>query len=463
MPAPILVVDDDGDILAMLTVALGDWGYDVDTAGGGAEALAAAGRRHYSVILMDVRMDTPRDGILALLKIRAGDGPNRRTPVVVMTAYAEVQDAVDALKGGASDYLFKPLDLNVMRHAVEGALGREPVSVEAGGRAGAAADCGLIGTSEAFLKMRKVALRAAPARATVLITGESGTGKELVARLIAQNSPRASEPFVAINCAALTETLLESELFGHVAGAFNEAVKRGGRLKAADGGTVFLDEIADTSPAFQAKLLRTLQEGEIQPVGSDRLDKVDVRFIAATNRDIEGLVRRGEFRDDLYYRLNVIRVEVPPLRERGADLDALAEHFVAEYAARNGSAVRGLDPGAMEAVRRHSWPGNVRELQNAMERAVILAEGDLVTEADMAIRFEPSPFPAPAAGDFAGGGLSPSAFPASTSIDDKKRKAAEDAMIRRKGVIAHAAVDLKITRKTLAAWLKKFDLEHLKS
>ncbi|MDR1035054.1 MAG: sigma-54 dependent transcriptional regulator [Deltaproteobacteria bacterium] len=453
-PDPILLVDDDEDILAMLAVVLRDWGHAVDRATSGSMALDMCWKRKYALLLMDMRMDTHRDGIETLAALRGGEGPNRRTPVIIMTAYAEARDAVDAMKGGASDYLFKPLDMKVLRHAVDGTLGRPAVTVGQ-----AVGDGGLIGSSEAFLKMKSLALRAARAEATVLITGESGTGKELVARLIVRNSRRAGRPFVAINCAALTETLLESELFGHVAGAFSDAVRRAGRLRAADGGTVFLDEIADTSPKFQAKLLRTLQDGEIQPVGSDTVERVDVRVLAATNRDMERLVAEGRFRDDLYYRLNVVRVVVPPLRERGDDLEALSAHFVAEYARKNGSGVRGLDPGAMEAVRRHSWPGNVRELQNAVERGVILAEGDMVCEEDMGIRFGPSLPPGPEP-------WRPRAQPppetGRPTMDDEKRQAAEDAMRRNRGVIAYAARDLKVTRKTLAAWIKKFNLEHLK-
>ncbi|MDR1313053.1 MAG: sigma-54 dependent transcriptional regulator, partial [Deltaproteobacteria bacterium] len=358
---PILIVDDDDEHLFMLKTVVADWRHAVETATGGAAALAMASKKPYRLILMDVRMDTERDGLETLEKLRSSEGLNRRTPVIIMTAYAGWQDAVDALKGGASDYLGKPLDLKVLKHALDKLLDRKAVGDEkaSAGGAGADADHGLVGDSPAFREMMDIALRSARSEATVLITGESGTGKEKVARLIQKNSLRASEHFVTINCAALSDQLLESELFGHEKGAFTDAVShRVGRLKTADGGTVFLDEIGDVSAAFQAKLLRTLQEGEIQPLGSDEVAKVDVRFLAATNKDLEQMIAQKLFREDLFYRLNVITVRVPSLRERAGDLPALADHFVKAFAAKNKKDVAGLDRSAMDAVLRHSWPGN---------------------------------------------------------------------------------------------------------
>ncbi|MDR1040850.1 MAG: sigma-54 dependent transcriptional regulator [Deltaproteobacteria bacterium] len=455
---PVLIVDDDKGHLFMLKTVVADWGHAVETATGGAGALKLARGKKYSLILMDVRMDTEREGLETLAKLRGGEGPNRRTPVVIMTAYAAWQDAVDALKGGAGDYLGKPLDLDVLRHAMDKALERPAVGEESGpGLPGEAGDIGLVGQSEAFMEMMGFVLAAAPSEATVLITGESGTGKEKVARLIQKKSLRADRPFVTINCAALTDTLLESELFGHERGAFTDAVaRRDGRLKTADGGTVFLDEIGDVSPAFQAKLLRTLQEGEIQPLGSDRIQKVDVRFIAATNKDLERLVREGGFREDLFYRLNVMHVRVPPLRERKGDLEALADHFVKAYAAKNKKNVKGLDIGAVDAIRRHSWPGNIRELQNAMERAVILSKGDYVCESDMAMRFGPASPSSGPAGSPSGADARETGGP--LTIAESERLAVEKAMSLHGGNKTRAAKELGVTRKTLAAKIKKFGM-----
>ncbi|MDR1080340.1 MAG: sigma-54 dependent transcriptional regulator [Deltaproteobacteria bacterium] len=452
---PILVVDDDPENLAMLKEVIGDWCHAVETATSGAKALDKTKDKHYSLILMDVRMETEKDGLETLYALRAGDSPSRRTPVVIMTAYAGVQDAVDALKGGAADYLVKPVDLDVLRHAMDNIL-KKPVVDEVKAPAPAASSEGgsrLIGDSPAFRKMLETALLAAGSEATVLITGESGTGKEEVAKLIQRNSLRAGEKFVSINCAALADNLLESELFGHVKGAFTGAeTTRNGRLMAAHGGTVFLDEIGDVSSAFQVKLLRTLQEGEIQRLGSDEVHKVDVRFIAATNKNLEKAIQDSQFREDLYYRLNVLTVHVPPLRERAGDLPLLAEHFVKAYAAKNKKQVKGLEAGALEALKEHVWPGNIRELQNAMERAVIISSGELVTEKDLTIRMGPGrsvPQTVVMTGSEPTGG----------ALEDYERQAVAKAYNHHGGNKTKAAEELGVTRKTLAAKIKKFGLD----
>ncbi|MDR1037624.1 MAG: sigma-54 dependent transcriptional regulator [Deltaproteobacteria bacterium] len=457
---PILIVDDEPDHLFMLKSAVGDWGHAIETAVCGEDAFRMAGERVYSLILMDVRMKTPKDGLETLARLHDGTGPNRRTPVVIMTAFADWQDAVDALKGGAVDYLGKPLDLDVLRHSIDNILLRPAVTEVRAPEEGAAS--GLIGESQAFKDMLDIALRVAESEATVLITGESGTGKEEVAKFIQRNSPRAGENFVSINCTAISETLIESELFGFVRGAFTGAEgKRDGRLMAADRGTVFLDEIGDTSNSFQAKLLRAIQEGEIQRVGSDEVLKVDVRFIAATNKDLEKLVKQGLFREDLLYRLNVVIVPLPPLRERTGDLKLLAEHFLKTYAAKNKKPVKTLSEGAMKALMDHSWPGNIRELQNAVERGVILARGDVVTERDLQIRLGagpsvPQPDPAALQAPDAPRPVQPLA---KGTLEEMERLAVAEAYANAGGNKTKAAEKLGVTRKTLAAKVKKWGMD----
>jgi two-component system response regulator HydG len=300
-------------------------------------------------------------------------------PVVVLTAYGSVDTAVRALKEGATDFLNKPITpeqveevvANLESEAAAEAEGSElPCRGTTSGRA-------LIGRSPAMRDLVDTAIRVARSRATVLVTGESGTGKELFARLIHEESPRRARPFVRVNCAALAESLLESELFGHEKGAFTGAhQRREGRFELADGGTIFLDEIGETSLALQAKLLRVLEEREFERVGGAKTLQTDVRCVAATNRDLEQAIRDGEFREDLYYRLQVVNLRIPPLRERRDDVPALALHFLEKYAHENGAAVRGISPAAMDLLRGHHWPGNVRELENTIERAVVLDPGE---------------------------------------------------------------------------------------
>ncbi|MDR1165942.1 MAG: sigma-54 dependent transcriptional regulator [Deltaproteobacteria bacterium] len=441
---PILIVDDDPEHLFMLKTVLGDWGHVPETAKNGREAVKLGALKKYSLILMDVRMGD-MDGLTALAKIKA-EGANVKTPVIIMTAYSRVSDAVMALKTGAMDYLTKPLDLDVVRHTVNRALERKktreekPLELQAGRLGGF-----LVGESPAFRKVMELVELVAPTEATVLITGESGVGKEMVARLVQSQSSRKNAPFITINCAAIPENLLEAELFGHEKGAFTGAERRReGRLKAGEGGTVFLDEIAETSPALQAKLLRALQEGEIQPVGSDSVEKVDTRFIAATNRDLVKEVEAGRFREDLYWRLNVVAIYVPALRERPQDLAPLANFFIQEYARKNRKDVKGLTAGATAAIMNYCWPGNIRELQNAMERAVILTRGDRVSEKDMPLNLAPSFQPT---------------VDIPLNLEELEKLAVEKALNRAEGNKTLAAAKLGVTRKTLAAKLKKFGLD----
>jgi two-component system response regulator HydG len=379
--ATLLVVDDDHSHLTMLQTLIESWGYGVETLSDGAAAVQRVETGPVDLILMDVRM-AAMSGIEALKRIKMY---NPAIPIIIMTAYSSVSSAVEALKAGAYDYLIKPLDFDALKICVERA--REHAGLKAENRqlkarlnAGFHAD-NIIGKSPAMKSMTDMLAMIAPSDATVLITGESGTGKELIARSIHFNSPRKDCPLVVVNCAAIAETLLESELFGHEKGSFTGADrKRDGRFQQAHGGTLFLDEIGETSAMMQAKLLRAIQEREIQRVGGEETIHVDVRIIAATNRDLAQEVRAGRFREDLFYRLNVVTLEVPPLRDRLEDIPLLAQHFLHQFAAKNRKSVKGFSPQAMDMLIKHGWPGNVRELENAIERAVILMTGDHITE-----------------------------------------------------------------------------------
>ncbi len=380
----ILIVDDDQGHLGMLKTLLADWGYGVFGASDGEEAVSRCKERAFDLVLMDVRMPK-KSGLEALVEIKEF---NPSIPVLMMTAYSEVESAVEAIREGAYDYITKPLDFvklkgnlrNIFDYAnlrEENAELRE--NLKDGFNAG-----GIIGKSAAMSAVLDLVEMFAPSDATVLLTGESGTGKEVVARAIHANGPRKSGPYVAFNCAAITESLFESELFGHEKGAFTGADKRReGRFVAASGGTLFLDEVGEIPLAMQAKLLRVLQEREVQPLGLDRPVPVDVRIIAATNRNLEEEVEEGRFREDLFYRINVVNLELPPLRARQEDIPLLAHHFLNKFAENSGKSVRGFTPGAMDAMLRYSWPGNVRELENAVERAVVLLVGELVGEREL--------------------------------------------------------------------------------
>jgi len=381
IPTKILIVDDDPGHLAALKTITRSWGYAVQTADDGAAAVEAVTASAVDLVLMDVRM-ARMGGIEALEKIKAY---NPSIPIIIMTAYSSVESAVEALKAGAYDYLIKPLDFDVLKLTIERA--REHAGLKAENmllKSKLGADFNLaniIGRSSAMKALIDMVAMIAPSEATVLITGESGTGKELVARSLHFNSPRKDKPLVVVNCAAIAETLLESELFGHEKGAFTGADKRHeGRFMQANHGTVFLDEVSETSSTMQAKLLRVLQEKEIQRVGGEEVLPVDARVVAATNRDLEAEVAGGRFREDLFYRLNVMRLTVPPLRDRLEDIPLLAQHFLEQFASRNRKTVKGFTPLAMDMLLKHDWPGNVRELENTVERAVILLTGDHITE-----------------------------------------------------------------------------------
>jgi DNA-binding NtrC family response regulator len=377
----ILVIDDEESILNTLEILLRGEGFDVAVCRTGADALERLAELAPDLVLTDIRMP----GVSGLDVLAAVRQREPEMPVILMTAQASLQSAVQAVNQGAFYYLQKPFgnaDLVALcRRAAETrqlkqenhALRRE---IRRRDRSGAGRP---IGRNRAFLDVVKLAETVAPTDSTLLITGESGTGKEILARYVHSLSEREAGPFVSVNCAALPENLLESELFGHRKGSFTGAVRdKDGLLVAARGGSFFLDEVGDMSPALQVKLLRALQEREVVPVGATEPIPIDVRVIAATNRDLEQEIRRGHFRSDLYYRLNVIPLHLPPLRDRADDIPLLAEHFLARTAAGKGSAALCLGDDALHLLRTHDWPGNVRELENALERAAVLCGGDVI-------------------------------------------------------------------------------------
>jgi DNA-binding NtrC family response regulator len=385
MAERLLIVDDEVNARTALAELLREEGYAVETAADGFKALPKLEEHAPALVLTDLKMPG-MDGLELMRRAQARD-PD--CVVVVMTAYGAVDSAVTAMREGAADYLTKPVNLDELALVLKRELERRRLRVEAGqlrARLRAKARLpNLIGSSPAMQRVFDTVLQVAPSRASVLLTGESGTGKELIAAAIHEHSPRAAGPFVKLHCAALAETLLESELFGHERGSFTGAAgRRDGRFQEADKGTLFLDEIGEISPAVQVKLLRFLQEHEFQRVGGNQTIKVDVRVIAATNRDLMEMVRAGRFREDLYYRLNVVAVEMPALRARPSDIPLLAAHFLEQHAHENGKTVSRFSDEALERLVRYPWPGNVRELENAVERAVVICRGDQIRVDDLA-------------------------------------------------------------------------------
>ena len=447
--ALILIVDDDQPHRSMLRTVLRGWGYAVEEADDGVTAVALVRERAFDAVLTDVRM-AHMDGMTTLSQIRAW---NPAIPVLIMTAWSSVESAVEALRLGAYDYLTKPLDFDVLRLSLERALDHTRLAAENQElrRRLTHQDSPILGHSQAIRDLVEMVETVAPTEATVLISGESGTGKELVARAIQSASLRKDKPFVTINCAALAENLLESELFGHEKGAFTGADRRReGRFVQADKGTLFLDEIGEMPLSLQAKLLRALQQGEVQRVGSDETLTVDVRVIVATNRVLADEVAAGRFREDLFYRLNVIGLEVPPLRARQEDIPLLAAAFLERHAAANRKTLKGFTPQAMDALLRYSWPGNVRELENAVERAVILTTSDYVTERSLPLTVQNAPPPSARTDLSALGGM---------SLEDVEKKAIEATLRETDANKSDAARRLGITRATLHSKLKKYGLE----
>ncbi|MEO8035515.1 MAG: sigma-54 dependent transcriptional regulator [Acidobacteriota bacterium] len=381
----VLVVDDETAIREAIRMTLEYEGYRIDEARSGQDGLDKAARAEYDAILLDIKMPV-LDGIEVLENLKE---QKIAAPVIMVSGHADIQTAVECTKRGAFDFLEKPLNRDKLLLSVRNAVRTQKLQEEVGElREKAAREYQIIGEASVVRDLKSQIERAAPTKATVLITGESGTGKELVAREIHRHSSRASLPFIQVNCAAIPEELIESELFGHEKGSFTGAVrKQTGKFVAADGGTIFLDEIGDMSLRTQAKVLRVLQEGEVEPVGSASVIKVDVRVIAATNKDLEEEIRAGRFREDLYYRLNVIPIRTPPLRERRDDVPLLADHFASVFAQEHNYHPKKFTPSARKALADAQWRGNVRELRNIIERLVIMVPADTIDVTDLPAEF----------------------------------------------------------------------------
>jgi two-component system NtrC family response regulator len=380
----ILVVDDEQNARQALRTILSEEGYELAEASDGAQALELMSSFAPDVVLSDVRMPK-MDGITFLKSAREqGSG----AVFVMMTAFGSIETAVEAMRAGAENYLMKPLDIKAVLIVLEKALEKHRLIRETRSLRERVRERfsfpNIIGDSPELQAVFEVIKQAAPTKATVLILGESGTGKELVAQALHESSPRKDKPFIKVNCAALSETLLESELFGHEKGSFTgAAARKEGRFELADGGTLFLDEIGEISPSLQIKLLRVLQQRELERVGGTQTIKVDVRIVAATNKDLSAEVKAGRFREDLYYRLNVVAVTLPSLRQRKGDIPSLVSHFIQKYADAYDKSIKGLAPGTLNALLSHDWPGNVRELENAVERAVVLSKSTELTSDDL--------------------------------------------------------------------------------
>jgi two-component system nitrogen regulation response regulator NtrX len=389
MPFRVLVVDDETAIREAIRMTLEYEGYRIDEARSGQDALDKAAKVPYDAILLDIKMPV-LDGIEVLENLKE---QKIASPVIMVSGHGDIQTAVECTKRGAFDFLEKPLNRDKLLLAVRNAVRQQKLEEEVGElREKAEKEYQLVGDAAQMRDLKSQIERAAPTKATVLITGESGTGKELVAREIHRRSSRSTMPFIQVNCAAIPEELIESELFGHERGSFTGAVrKQTGKFVAADGGTIFLDEIGDMSLRTQAKVLRVLQEGEVEPVGSATVVKVDVRVIAATNKDLEEEIRGGRFREDLYYRLNVIPIRTPPLRERKDDIPVLAQHFASLFSTEHNYHPKKFTPAAAKALQDAAWRGNVRELRNLIERLVIMVPEESIDIADLPAEFFRAP------------------------------------------------------------------------
>ena len=432
----VLVVDDERNQREIYTLILEDDGFEVTTAQSGEQAARLAREKDFDLVLTDYKM-TGMDGLTLLSELVQID-PS--IIVVMMTAHGSVESVKEALRAGAFDYLEKPIDRDQLLKVVESALGRLK-----------RIDDEIIGGSEEMERVKKMILKVAGSTSTVLIRGESGVGKERVARAIHKASPRANEVFQAVNCAAINENLLESELFGHEKGSFTGAhAQKKGQFEIADRGTLFLDEIGDLSVAMQAKLLRALQEKEVMRVGATRSIKVDVRVIAATNRDLEAMVKDNRFREDLYYRLNIIPITIPPLRNRRDDIAPLVDFFVAKHSVGSQRKIRGLTPSARNLIMNYSWPGNVRQLESAIERAILLAEGDEIEVEDLPLEIRQEGTPA-AAFNF-------KLPPEGISFEELERSLITQAMEQTNWNITRAAKLLGLSFRTLQYRLEKFGM-----
>lgn len=449
-PPRVLIADDQPDVLEALRLLLKAEGYQIEAASSPAGVLSALDVKEFDVVLIDLNYarDTTsgQEGLDLLSRIQALDST---LPVVVMTAWSSVKVAVEAMRRGARDFIQKPWEnerlLSILRTQIELSRAlRNGLRLEAENRLLRAVERPtLIAESSAMRPVLRLVANVGPSDANVLITGEPGTGKELVAQTLHAVSHRANKPLVTVNAGGLPEGVFESELFGHVRGAFTDAkTDRVGRFELADGGTLFLDEIANISPTQQAKLLRVLQTGELERVGSSRTRQVDVRIISATNADLNGEVSAGRFRADLQFRLNTIEIQLPPLRERREDIPLLAAHFLGRHAQRYRKRLSAFDPAAMQALLEHSWPGNIRELEHAIERAVLMAQGDVVKPGDLGLRTGKEGVPRLE----------------EMSLEEVECSLIKKALARYEGNVSHAAKALGLSRSALYRRLQRFGL-----
>jgi DNA-binding NtrC family response regulator len=450
----ILVTDDDPVSCELFAEVLENEGYRVDRALNGEDALRQLRQGAYGLLLVDVRLP----GMSGLEVTRAVRTTHPELPIVVMTAFGSMEIAIEAIREGAFDYTSKPMNLEELKHTVSRALAQRHAAGlgrQAGGDSEDSAPLGaIIGRSPAMVDVYKTIARAAATKSTVLILGESGTGKELVARALHRHSPRSHRPFVAVDCGAMAESLLESELFGHMRGAFTGAyTEKRGVFEEADTGTCFLDEIGDIPPNMQAKLLRVLQENEIRRVGGQRWIKVDVRILAATNRDLGELVKQGAFRQDLYYRVNVVTIHLPALRQRPEDIPALAYHFLQRYSRENGKPVVGISEDAMALLRTYAWPGNIRELENTIERAVALSNQVMLTPEDLPVEMRDRS--TPGAKPTVSSAGSPG-FDGLPTLEEVKRRYVLHVLDSTRGNISRAAEILDIDRRSLYRMLERY-------
>ena len=456
MKARILIVEDERAIRLALSGLLRREGYQTDQAENGEEAIRALSKDAYDFVLTDLALGSGSSGMDVL---RSAKERQPETPVVMITAHGNEKIAVEAMKLGADDYVPKPFDNEEIRLVVRRALERTRLSRENRIlRARIERDFGfdnLIGSGPPMRRVFEMIQKVAETDLTVLIRGASGTGKELVAQALHQHSPRKGQPFVAVNCAAISRELVESELFGHEKGAFTGAdARRAGRFEAADGGTVFLDEIGDMAPETQAKVLRVLQERSLERVGGTQPIEVDVRVVAATHRDLEAEVKKGRFREDLYYRLKVVDLDLPPLQERPEDLPALAQRFLEQVAERLGREKKQLSDQALARLIRHPWPGNVRELRNVIEQAAVLAPGEAIEEADLNL-----------SGEMDGGGVQLPHHP-DVPFSDAKKRVVEDfersfllrALRDNEGNISRTAEAIGMVRQSLQQKIRELEL-----
>lgn len=452
MMEKILVVEDKESLAQMLKETLELEGYEVIVANDGAEGIKRIKDSKVDLVLTDMKL--PKKNGLAVLKASKGENP--LIPVIVMTAFGTVETAVNAMKAGAYDFITKPLDTDYLQILIKRSLKNQRVVTEnlllkdlLSQRVGTP---DIIGRSAGMVEVAENIKKVASAKTTVLLLGESGTGKELFARAIHDLSPRKDEPFVAINCAAIPDTLLESELFGYEKGAFTGAAgRKPGKLELADKGTVFFDEIGEMDIALQSKVLRAIQEGEIDRVGGTSTIHVDIRVIAASNKDLEAAVAGKTFREDLYYRLSVFPINLPPLRERKDDIPALVEHFISKFSLEMNTPLKNIDQDALDTLSDYSWKGNIRELENVIERAMILCEGDLITGKHLSL----APSTGASIGDVGGGTLEEAAKAALKIVETKCIKSALE---ETGGNKTRAAELLKVSYKTLLTKIKDYGI-----